>query len=98
VFDLGIFGDRPGNRFQSPEPEPVVSIDGGLKSEGDVPRIDPDGTAGYGTLNARVAWAATPALDLALRLENLADKRYRDHGSGLDDPGRNLIATLDWRF
>ena len=62
------------------------------------PRIDPDGTGGYGTLNARVAWAATPDLDLALRLENLADKRYRDHGSGLDDPGRNLIATIDWRF
>jgi outer membrane receptor protein involved in Fe transport len=62
------------------------------------PRINPDGTAGYGTLNARVAWAATPALDFALRLENLTDKRYRDHGSGLDDPGRNLIATLDWRF
>lgn len=62
------------------------------------PRIDPDGTGGYGTLNARIAWAATPDLDLALRLENLADKRYRDHGSGLDDPGRNVIATVDWRF
>lgn len=62
------------------------------------PRIDPNGTAGYVTWNARVAWAASPALDLALRLENLTDKRYRDHGSGLDDPGRNLIATLDWRF
>lgn len=223
VFDLGVFGDRPSNRFQIPnpelEPERVVSIDAGIKFEGTVwsgeaiafrsrysdkitsvltgdrtssgrlivqsrnatrqtlsgiesgaewrpddqwrgygsltwtrgdetidgvedpadripplqgrigaewratervslegwaffatrqdrlsprdqvdPRIDPDGTAGYGTLNARVAWAATPALDLALRLENLADKRYRDHGSGLDDPGRNLIATLDWRF
>ncbi len=223
VFDLGVFGDRPGNRFQIPnpdlKPERVTSLDGGLKFGGEVlsgeiiafrsryrdklttvltgerlpngrivvrsanaveqvltgletgfdwrpaeawrsyggltwtrgdesvggqrdpadripplqgrlgaewrpagrlsvegwaffatrqdrlsprdrvdPRIDPEGTAGYGTLNARIAWAATPELDLALRLENLADKRYRDHGSGLDDPGRNVIATIDWRF
>lgn len=62
------------------------------------PRIDPDGTGGYATLNARIAWSAAPGLDLALRLENLTDKRYRDHGSGLDDPGRNWIATVDWRF
>jgi outer membrane receptor protein involved in Fe transport len=62
------------------------------------PRIDPNGTAGYGTLNVRIAWEATPDLRLGLRLENLGDKRYRDHGSGLDDPGRNLIATIDWRF
>jgi outer membrane receptor protein involved in Fe transport len=62
------------------------------------PRINPNGTGGYATLNARIAWAARPGLDLALRLENLGDKRYRDHGSGFDDPGRNLIATIDWRF
>jgi outer membrane receptor protein involved in Fe transport len=62
------------------------------------PRIDPDGSGGWATLNLRAAWRPHPDLDLALRLENLADKRYREHGSGLDEPGRNAILTLDWRF
>jgi outer membrane receptor protein involved in Fe transport len=62
------------------------------------PRVNPNGTAGWGTLNARVSWRASPALDLSLRAENLGDKHYREHGSGLDEPGRNFILTADYRF
>ena len=62
------------------------------------PRIDPAGTAGWATLNARIAWRASERLDLALRAENLGDRRYREHGSGLDEPGRNFILTADYRF
>ena len=62
------------------------------------PRINPNGTAGWGALNARIAWRASKHLDLALRVENLGDKRYREHGSGLDEPGRNVILTADYRF
>ncbi len=62
------------------------------------PRIDPDGTAGWVTWNARVAYAPSPDLELALRVENLGDHRYREHGSGLDEPGRNVILSADWRF
>jgi outer membrane receptor protein involved in Fe transport len=62
------------------------------------PRINPNGTAGWATLNARVAWRASERLDLSLRAENLGDKRYREHGSGLDEPGRNFILTADYRF
>lgn len=61
------------------------------------PRINPDGTAGWATVNLRASWQATDTLSLSLRAENLADKRYREHGTGLDEPGRNLILTLDWR-
>lgn len=62
------------------------------------PRIDPEGTPGWSTWNARIAWQATHALDLALRMENLSDRRYREHGSGLDEPGRGLVLTVDYRF
>ncbi len=62
------------------------------------PRIDPEGTAGWVTWNARFAWAARDDLDLSLRLENLGDRGYREHGSGLDEPGFNAIVGLDWRF
>ena len=61
-------------------------------------RINPDGTAGWATLNARVGWRVRDGLMLQLSVENIADKRYREHGSGLDQPGRNASLALDWRF
>lgn len=62
------------------------------------PRINPDGTAGWATWNARARWTASPRLDLALRIENLTDRRYREHGTGLDEPGRNFILSVDYRL
>ncbi len=61
-------------------------------------RINPDGTAGWATINGRIGWRAYEGLLLQLQLENLTDKRYREHGSGLDQPGRNASLSLDWRF
>lgn len=61
------------------------------------PRINPEGTAGWVTLNARVEFALSDTLQLALRAENLGDVRYREHGTGLDEPGRNFIFSVDWR-
>jgi len=62
------------------------------------PRINPQGTAGFAAFDARLDWAIRADLDLGLRLDNLADRRYREHGSGLDEAGRNLGLSLDWRF
>jgi len=61
-------------------------------------RINPEGTAGWATINTRLGWQAHERLRVQLQLENLADKRYREHGSGLDNPGRNLSLGLDWNF
>ena len=54
------------------------------------PRINPRGTAGWGSLNLLLSWQASARTKLGLRLQNLADKNYREHGSGIDAPGRNL--------
>lgn len=62
------------------------------------PRVNPAGTAGWATLNARVGWKLGDKLELALRMENLADKRYREHGTGLDEPGRNIVLSGDVFF
>ncbi len=62
------------------------------------PRVNPAGTAGWNTWNARVGWDFTSDATLALRLENIADRRYREHGSGTDEVGRSATVTLDWRF
>jgi outer membrane receptor protein involved in Fe transport len=67
------------------------------RDEGD-PRINPQGTAGWGTLNLLLSWRMNPALEIGLRLQNLADEAYREHGSGIDAPGRNLGAWFDVRF
>jgi outer membrane receptor protein involved in Fe transport len=62
------------------------------------PRINPTGTAGWGTLNVLLDWQATPSLQLGLRLENLTDKAYREHASGIDAPGRNAGLWMSYSF
>jgi outer membrane receptor protein involved in Fe transport len=56
-------------------------------------RIDPTGTSGWAILGARVSrvyrdWQFT------LGVDNVLDKQYRAHGSGLDAPGRNLSMSV----
>jgi len=62
------------------------------------PRINPAGTAGWATLNVLLDWQATPSLQLGVRLENLADKAYREHASGIDAPGRNIGLWVNYSF
>jgi hemoglobin/transferrin/lactoferrin receptor protein len=61
-------------------------------------RINPDGTPGWGTLNVRAQWSPRDNFQIGLLLENLSDKNYRVHGSGIDGTGRNLglSARLSW--
>ena len=62
----------------------------------DTDRIPPGGTPGYTVLTLRGGWQATDSLSVSIALENLTDKNYRVHGSGLNEPGRNLIVTVFW--
>ena len=57
-------------------------------------RIDPNGTSGWGILGARGAWDARGGWQFALGIDNVFDKRYRVHGSGLDAPGRNVTVSV----
>jgi outer membrane receptor protein involved in Fe transport len=54
------------------------------------PRINPAGTDRWLTVSVLLSWQASPDVELGLRLENLADRNYREHGSGIDAPGRNV--------
>lgn len=60
-------------------------------------RIDPDGTDGWFTLNLLLDRQVNESLKLGLRLENLTNKTYREHASGIDAPGRNIGAWLEYR-
>jgi outer membrane receptor protein involved in Fe transport len=57
-------------------------------------RVDPMGTAGWGTVGASAQWSPGGGWQISASIENLFDKRYRSHGSGLDEPGRNLSLNV----
>ena len=57
-----------------------------------------EGSPGWITLNLRGGYQITQYNRLTLALENLLDQRYREHGSGINAPGFNVIASLDNRF
>ena len=68
-----------------------------VKFDADGRAIDA-GTPGWYTLNLRGGVRLTDFNRLTVALENLLDKRYREHGSGINSPGLNLIISLDNRF
>jgi outer membrane receptor for ferrienterochelin and colicin len=57
-------------------------------------RIDPDGTSGWSIVGLRASWDYRDVWQFALGVDNLLDKRYRMHGSGLDAPGRNASVSI----
>jgi outer membrane receptor protein involved in Fe transport len=54
------------------------------------PRIDPDGTSGWATLNLNLEWRPRNDLGVGFRVENLLEKGYREHGSGIDARGTSV--------
>lgn len=57
------------------------------------PRIPKGGTPGYGTVNFSAGYRLAGAHELVPTLENIADKKYKTHGSGVFAPGINLIVS-----
>ena len=58
------------------------------------PRINPLGTSGWGSANLSLRWLARENLVLGFRLENLVDKNYREHGSGVSAAGLNVTLSV----
>jgi hemoglobin/transferrin/lactoferrin receptor protein len=57
----------------------------------DIERIPPGGTPGYAVWTLRASWQVVKHLRLTAALENISDEDYRIHGSGINEPGRNLV-------
>lgn len=57
-------------------------------------RINPDGTAGWLTANILADWRVSDVLHVSVKIENLFDRQYRVHGSGIDAVGRSLFLSL----
>ena len=98
-FVRGATEQRRLNRSDIRDPR----IPGTTRDTGEV-KFDANGAAigqgspGWMTLNLRGGIQVTQYNRLTLALENLLDKRYREHGSGINAPGFNIVVSLDNRF
>lgn len=61
----------------------------------DDPRIPRGGTPPWQTYNIRIKYMVSKLITLQTALENILDYNYREHGSGINGPGRNFIISLN---
>jgi hemoglobin/transferrin/lactoferrin receptor protein len=100
TFNTGLRWEESRGRFWAEFAASFVEKQDRLASNDklDTQRIPVGGTPGYDVYHLRVGWKPCQHATVALALENLSNTDYRIHGSGLNEPGRNLLLTADLRF
>jgi hemoglobin/transferrin/lactoferrin receptor protein len=53
---------------------------------------------GYEVFTLRGGYRVTKDLTVTAAVENLSDEDYRIHGSGVNEPGTNVVLSADWTF
>lgn len=88
---VGLRWDHPSGKYWVSGHVAFVEQQDNLSSrdQQDTQRIPPGGTPGYAVFSIRSGWQP---------MENLTDEDYRVHGSGQNEPGRNVILSLDMTF
>lgn len=61
-------------------------------------RINPAGTPGWVTANIAATWESGERWRARASVENILDKKFRLHGSGIDASGRNLLLSLHYNW
>jgi len=61
----------------------------------DDPRIPKGGTPAWQTVNFRTGFSILSFGRCQVAVENIFDVNYREHGSGINGPGRNFIVSLE---
>ncbi len=89
-----------GGRFWA---ESVVTMAGkqddlSTRDAEDTQRIPPGGTPRYVVVTLRGGLRIGERLAVSAAVENVFDEEYRIHGSGQNEPGRNLILGLNWGY
>ena len=68
------------------------------RDQTDTQRIPPGGTPSFVVFHIRGGYELSKNISVNVALENLLDKNYRVHGSGQNEVGRNLVASVLWEF
>jgi len=68
------------------------------RDKSDTQRIPPGGTPRYTVIVLRGGAELVEGLHASLAVENLTNQDYRIHGSGVNEPGTNVVLTVDWTF
>lgn len=93
---LGIEGEHPNNRGFI---RYWAHMSGAQKrlSGGDIDdsRIPEGGTPGWVTHNLLLGARPSGPVALGLRIENVTDRRYKTHGSGVFGPGTNVMLEME---
>ncbi len=99
VFVRGAAAQRRLNRsdIRDPRIQGTTRDTGEVEFDANGAAID-QGTPGWWTLNVRGGITLNDATNLTLAFDNILDKRYRQHGSGVNSPGFNVSISLDNRF
>ncbi len=58
-------------------------------------RIDPGGTPGWSDWNLRGSYDLGP-VTISLTFGNIFDHAYKEHGSGVYNPGRHVVMSFSW--
>jgi hemoglobin/transferrin/lactoferrin receptor protein len=97
---VGVRFDDPSDRFWVEGTLTLSERADRLSSRdaADTSRIPPGGTPGYAVYTLRSGVRVADNVDLTVALENLTDEDYRVHGSGQNEPGRNLVIGLQITF
>lgn len=96
----GLRWDAPNRKFFAEATLTVAAEQDDLNTAdlSDNQRIPPGGTPGYEVLSLRGGWRANENALLTLAVENVTNEDYRIHGSGVNEPGFNLVAGLQLNF
>lgn len=66
-----------------------------FRDQSDTQRIPPGGTPGYTIFGVAAGLDLNERTTVSLAVENIGDKDYRVHGSGVNGPGVNVVLVVD---
>lgn len=97
---LGLRWEHPSKRYWA---EGMILAAGAQRrlspdDERDTERIPPGGTPGHVIFTVRGGIEISRFARILVALENITNKDYRILGSGMNEPGRNLVVSLDLQF
>lgn len=68
------------------------------RDKSDTQRIPPGGTPSFAVWDIGGGYSVSKSMQLTLNLDNIFDKNYRVHGSGQNEAGINLVASIEYQF